>query len=129
MKKCKRKFNKQTRLVSFDVTNLFTNIPNSLGLKPVEYCIDKYHELVPSRFHKPFILETVKLVLNNKNFKIKKDSAVSIPTEQLRYPESRIMKHSLVFVTTFNPNINLFPQFGQFLIRCKKYQSKRIPNY
>ena len=68
LKKCKRKLTKNSRLVSFDVTSLYTNIPHKLGLKAIEYWLDKYSELIHSRFNKSFILEALKVVLKIKHF-------------------------------------------------------------
>ena len=42
LKKCKRNLTKNSKLVSFDVTSLYTNIPHELGLKAIEYWLDKY---------------------------------------------------------------------------------------
>ena len=41
---------KHSKLVSFDVTSLYTNIPLELVLKAIEYWLDKYPELIHSRF-------------------------------------------------------------------------------
>ena len=37
LKKCKRNLTKNSKLVSFGVTNLYINIPHELGLKAIEY--------------------------------------------------------------------------------------------
>ena len=48
-----KKLNKKnSKLVFFDVTSLFTNIPHELGLKAIEYWLDKH-----SWFNKSFILK------------------------------------------------------------------------
>ena len=62
------KLNKNSKLVSFDVTSLYTNIPHELGLKANEYWLDRYSELIHSRFNKSYILEALKLVLKNNDF-------------------------------------------------------------
>ena len=43
------KLNKNSELAVFDVTNLWTNMPHKLGLKAIEYWLDKYPELTHSR--------------------------------------------------------------------------------
>ena len=50
LKKCKRNLTKNSKLISFDVTRLYTNIPHELGLKAIEYWLNKYPELIHSRF-------------------------------------------------------------------------------
>ena len=68
LKKCKRNLAKKSKPVSFDITSLYTNIPHELGLKAIEYWLDKYPELIHSRFNKSFIFEALKLVLRNDHF-------------------------------------------------------------
>ena len=53
---------------SIDIVSLYTNIPHALGLEAVSYFIDKHRELIPRRFSKEFILESIKFVLSNNNF-------------------------------------------------------------
>ena len=68
LKKCKRNLAKKSKPVSFDITSLYTNIPHELGQKAIEYWLDKYPELIHSRFNKSFIFEALKLVLRNDHF-------------------------------------------------------------
>ena len=64
-----KKLNKKpSNLISFDATSLYTNIPHELGLKAIEYWLDKYPELIRSRFNKSFILKALKLVLKTSYF-------------------------------------------------------------
>ena len=56
------------RLVSFDVTSLYTSIPHSLGEDALKYFLQKYSHLIPSRFSVEFILEASMFVLKNNNF-------------------------------------------------------------
>ena len=72
-KKCKGSLTTNSKLVSFDVTSLYTNIPHELGLKAIEYWLDKYPKLIHSRFNKSFILEALKLVLKNNHFVFKEE--------------------------------------------------------
>ncbi|XP_062587971.1 uncharacterized protein LOC134249655 [Saccostrea cucullata] len=57
-----------TEMVSFDVTSLYTNIPHTLGLEAIAFWIDKYHNQIHERFSKDFILEGIKIVLENNHF-------------------------------------------------------------
>ena len=68
LKKCKRNLTKNSKLVSFDVTSLYTNIPHESGLKAIEYWLDKYPELIHSILNKFFILKALKLFLKNNDF-------------------------------------------------------------
>ncbi|XP_062576664.1 uncharacterized protein LOC134238563 [Saccostrea cucullata] len=57
-----------TKLVSFDVTSLYTNIPHNLGLEAISFWIDKHPDVIQPRFSKEFILEGLKIVLQNNHF-------------------------------------------------------------
>ena len=57
-----------TKLVSFDVVNLYTNISHELGIEAINSWLSKYPELIHDRFTKEFILESTKLILENNNF-------------------------------------------------------------
>ncbi|XP_061175938.1 uncharacterized protein LOC133184880 [Saccostrea echinata] len=62
-----------TKLVSFDVVSLYTNIPVDLGIKAVKYWIDRYPDLLQDRFEKEFILEGLRIILLNNTFAFGKD--------------------------------------------------------
>ncbi|MEW8548114.1 MAG: hypothetical protein AB2693_31815, partial [Candidatus Thiodiazotropha sp.] len=57
-----------TLLVSFDIVNLYSNISHSLGLEAMEHWLNKYPAKIHRRFSKTFILEAIKLILENNNF-------------------------------------------------------------
>lgn len=59
------KINPQSILVSFDVTNLYSNIPHDLGLTAIEHWIDKFPNLLHDRFSKDFVLKSLQLILEN----------------------------------------------------------------
>ena len=73
LKKCKRNLTENSKLVSFDVTSLYINIPHELELKAIEYWLGEYPESIHYRFNKSFILEALKLVLKNNNFVFNKE--------------------------------------------------------
>ena len=77
LKKCKRNLIKNSKLVFFSVTSLYTNIPHELGLKAIKYWWDKswkYNTNYIIRIVVPWInttdsiLEVLKLVLKNNHF-------------------------------------------------------------
>ena len=55
-------------IICCDIISLYTSIPNSLGLRAIEYWIEKLPEKIPTRFTKEFILEGVQFVLENNFF-------------------------------------------------------------
>jgi len=58
----------QTKLVSFDIVSLYTNIPHDLGIEAISYWLSKNPELLGSRFDKMFIIESLKIILENNIF-------------------------------------------------------------
>ena len=57
-----------TLLVSFDIVSLYTNISHDLGIKAINSWLTKYPELIHERFSKEFILESIKIILENNKF-------------------------------------------------------------
>ncbi len=57
-----------TILTSFDVESLYSNIPHTLGLTAVKYWLEKFPGELPSRFSHDFILDGIKLILENNTF-------------------------------------------------------------
>ena len=57
--------NSESILVSFDVTNLYSNIPHDLGLAAIEYWMDRFPHLLHERFPKEFVISSLKLILEN----------------------------------------------------------------
>ena len=54
--------------VTYDVVSLYTNISHDLGLEAIDKCLTNYPELIHKRFSKEFILESIKVILENNNF-------------------------------------------------------------
>ena len=50
-------------LVSFDVVNLYTNIPHDLGLTAIKYWLDNNRNSIAPPFSTEFILEAISIVL------------------------------------------------------------------
>ena len=63
-----RRVPESTILVSFDVTSLYTNINHELGVKAMEYWINKHPRSLNSRFSKEFIIDSILLILTNNTF-------------------------------------------------------------
>ena len=57
-----------TILLSFDVTSLYTNINHELGVKAMEYWINKHPGSLNPRFSKEFIIDSILLILTNNTF-------------------------------------------------------------
>ena len=57
-----------TILASFDIEALYSNIPHDLGLEAVKYWLETYPKIKKYRFLNNFILEAIKLILENNTF-------------------------------------------------------------
>ena len=55
-------------LVSCDIVSLYTSIPHSLGMKAMEYWIEREKAMLPPRFTKEFIMVSILFILNHNNF-------------------------------------------------------------
>ena len=55
-------------LATFDVTNLYSNIPYELGKEAINFWLDKHPEILNSRFNKDFIMDALDLILNKNTF-------------------------------------------------------------
>ena len=55
-------------MYSCDIESLYTSIPTELGLEAIEYWIMRKRDLIPQRFTKEFILESIEFILKNNNF-------------------------------------------------------------
>ena len=55
-------------IVTCDVKNMYNNIHQSLGLEAVNFWFKKHPELLHKRFTANFVIEALKLVLNNSQF-------------------------------------------------------------
>ena len=57
-----------TLIVTFDVTNLFSNIPHELGKQAISFSIDKYPNTLHPRFNKKIIIECIEKLIKNISF-------------------------------------------------------------
>ena len=55
-------------LVTFDVESLYTNIDHDLGKKAITYWLNKHRDRINPRFTNSFIIEAIKIVLENNTF-------------------------------------------------------------
>ena len=56
-------------ILTFDVVNLYTNIPHTFGLEALDYWLENHPESLHARFNKEFVLEFANFMLQNNNMK------------------------------------------------------------
>ena len=56
------------QLISFDIARLYPNIPHDLGIEAISFWLDKYPELITGRYNKTFIIEALKIIIENNIF-------------------------------------------------------------
>ena len=71
--KLPRTTDRDSILLSFDVVSLYTNIPHDLGYRAIEFWLNKDDNILPIRFNKSFIMEGLKIVLENNYFSFEND--------------------------------------------------------
>ena len=59
--KCSRENKWDTILTTFDVVEVYSNIPHEYGLEAIEYWLDKFPESLHPRFSKGFVLASLNL--------------------------------------------------------------------
>ena len=57
-----------TLLTTYDITNLYNNIPHDLGKQAIRYWIEKHPDILPSRFKEEFIIDSIDIILTNNSF-------------------------------------------------------------
>ena len=57
-----------SKLVTFDVVSLYTNIPHDLGITAVNFWLDKATNVVDSRFNRDFIVKWLEIILKRNVF-------------------------------------------------------------
>ena len=62
-----------TLLISFDVESRYSNICHTLGTEAVTYWIDQFHNEIPQRLSKEFIVGSLTVILENNNFQSNND--------------------------------------------------------
>ena len=67
LRKCSRKNNDSTTLVTFDVKSLYTNISHNYGLEAISFWTEKQPDSLHARFSKRFVLKSVKTILENNS--------------------------------------------------------------
>ena len=67
LRKCSRKNNDTTTLVTFDVKSLYTSIPHNYGLEAINFLIEKRTGSLHSRCSKGLVLESIKIILEKNN--------------------------------------------------------------
>ena len=69
LSKCSRENYEDTLLVTFDVANLYTNLPHTFELEALNYWLEIHPESLHARFNKEFVLECGRFILQNNNMK------------------------------------------------------------
>ena len=67
LRKCPRKNNDSTTLVTFDVKSLYVSISHNYGLEAISFWIEKHPDSLHLSFSKGFVLESIKIILENNN--------------------------------------------------------------
>ncbi|XP_036362142.1 uncharacterized protein LOC118765009 [Octopus sinensis] len=60
--------NEKTLLVSFDVINLYSNIPHTLGIEAITFWLNNYSFELPTRIKKELIIEGLRFIFENNYF-------------------------------------------------------------
>ncbi len=64
--------NKNKVLTTFDISSMYTNIDNNLGQESIKFWLEKYPESKAKSISNGFILEALKIVLENNTFNFDK---------------------------------------------------------
>ena len=64
----RKKNDPNTLIATFDVTNLYSNIPHELEKQAISFWIDKHPDTLHPRFNKNFIIGCMEIILNNNSF-------------------------------------------------------------
>ena len=73
------KIDPNTHTATFDITNLYSNIPHELGKQAISFWIDKYPDTLHPRFNKKFIIEGKEIILNNNSFQFNNINNIQTP--------------------------------------------------
>ena len=68
LRKFPKKIEPDSYIVCCDVKSLYTSIPNELGLRALQYWLERFASLIPDRFSANFIMEASQFVLENNFF-------------------------------------------------------------
>ena len=68
IRKLPKTFDFPCKLYSCDIKSLYTNITHELGLKALDYWINKHRNKIEKRFTTNFIIESAEFILKNNNF-------------------------------------------------------------
>lgn len=130
------KINKNSKFITFDVINSYSNISNSLGLKAIEYWIYRIPEKINNRFLKEFILEAAEIVLinntftfNGKHFKQIKGTAMGTKmappyaTLTLGYLEEKMYKEKNRLLNVYNKALEKVPGRLFYCLEFRRQQS------
>ena len=63
-------------IATFDVTNLYSNVPYELGKQAISFWIDKHPDTFHPKFNKTFIIEGIAINLNNNSFQFNNNNYI-----------------------------------------------------
>ena len=63
-------------MVTFNITNRYSNIPHESGKQAISSCIEKYTKTLHSRFNKKIITDGIELILNNSSFQFYNNNCI-----------------------------------------------------
>ena len=66
--KIPRTADKTRRFLTFDISDMYTNIDNNLGQEAIKYCLQKYPSSKPRNIDDEFILQGLKIILEKNVF-------------------------------------------------------------
>ena len=71
LRKLPSRLTKKCKLFGCDIKSLYTSIPHELGPNAIEYWSNRCQNLIPTRFTKNFILQSIEFILKNNNCRFK----------------------------------------------------------
>ena len=68
IKQLPRRLDYDAELFTCDIVSLYTSISHELGIEAIDYWLQQYRHMVPKRFSRDFIIESILFILENNNF-------------------------------------------------------------
>ena len=66
-------------MVSFDVTEIYGNVPHELGKQAISFWIENYQKHYTQDLSKKFITDGIELILNNNSFRYDHKNYIQSP--------------------------------------------------
>ena len=68
IKQLPRNLNYDAQIFTCDIVSLYTSIPHDLGIEAIQYWLQEYPDIIPHRFTRDFVIESILFILQNNNF-------------------------------------------------------------